>query len=126
MRRRDLIAVLGGAAVWPIAAHAQSERMPRVGVLMAFSKNDPVAQEVSGRFRKRSAVSDGSKVTTSGSTAALPRVTQRSSRPMRQNWWACGRTQFSRARNRRPWRCDSKQQQHQSSSCWQSIPLGLA
>jgi putative ABC transport system substrate-binding protein len=44
MRWRDLIAVLGGAAVWPIAAHAQSERMPRVGVLMAFSKNDPVAQ----------------------------------------------------------------------------------
>ena len=42
MRRRGFIAVLGAAAAWPLAGHAQQpERMRRVGVLMAFSENDP-------------------------------------------------------------------------------------
>ena len=43
MRRRGFIAVLGAAAAWPLAGHAQQpERMRRVGVLMAFSENDPL------------------------------------------------------------------------------------
>jgi putative tryptophan/tyrosine transport system substrate-binding protein len=38
MRRRDLMALLGGATVWSFAAHSQqSERMRRIGVLMGFS-----------------------------------------------------------------------------------------
>src|SRR6516225_9323811 len=43
MRRRSFIAVLGGAAAWPLLGHAQqSERVRRVGVLNAFPENDPV------------------------------------------------------------------------------------
>ena len=44
MRRRGFIAALAGAAASPLAAHAQQpERTRRLGVLMAFSGNDPVA-----------------------------------------------------------------------------------
>jgi putative tryptophan/tyrosine transport system substrate-binding protein len=45
VKRRGFIAVLGGAAAWPFAGHAQqSERIRRVGVLIAFGENDPVAR----------------------------------------------------------------------------------
>jgi putative tryptophan/tyrosine transport system substrate-binding protein len=40
MRRRDFIAGLGGAAVWPLSARAQVERVRRIGVLMGWSESD--------------------------------------------------------------------------------------
>jgi putative tryptophan/tyrosine transport system substrate-binding protein len=43
--RRAFISMLAGAVAWPLAGHAQQpERVRRVGVLMAFGENDPVAQ----------------------------------------------------------------------------------
>jgi putative ABC transport system substrate-binding protein len=45
MRRREFIAGLGSAAVWPVAAWAQqADRVRRIGVLMTVDENDPDAK----------------------------------------------------------------------------------
>jgi putative ABC transport system substrate-binding protein len=51
MRRREFVTLLGGAAAWPLAAHAQqAERMRRIGVLLPATADDLVFQDRVGAF----------------------------------------------------------------------------
>ena len=51
MRRREFIAGIGSAAVWPLAAHPQQpERMRRLGVLVPYDDNDPETKTSASAF----------------------------------------------------------------------------
>jgi putative ABC transport system substrate-binding protein len=54
MRRREVIAGLGAAVAWPLAARAQRpDRMWRIGVLMNLAESDPQGQALLAAFRQR-------------------------------------------------------------------------
>src|SRR5262245_22561701 len=51
--RRELLAALGCAVAWPLAAHAlQGERVRRIGVLMLYPENDSEGQLRAKAFRQ--------------------------------------------------------------------------
>ena len=54
-RRREFIAALGGAAVWPMVARAQqTERVRRIGVLLPFDNaDDPQVRQLWPAFKER-------------------------------------------------------------------------
>ena len=59
MRRREFITLLGGAAVWPLAARAQQgQRVRRIGALLPATADDPQRQAWFGAFLQGLAQSD--------------------------------------------------------------------
>ena len=44
VKRRKSIALVCGAAAWPLAARGQGERMRRIGILSALEADDPEGQ----------------------------------------------------------------------------------
>jgi putative ABC transport system substrate-binding protein len=53
MKRREFIALLGGAVPWPLAAHAQqADQVRPIGVLMNFSSTDPEGQALLTEFTR--------------------------------------------------------------------------
>ena len=65
MRRRTFIAGLGSAVAWPLVAHAQQDRMRRIGVLIGRFESDPAWKRLLSAFTQALADlgwTDGSNV----------------------------------------------------------------
>ena len=71
LRRRDFVAGLGGAAALPLAARAQQDgSVRRIGVLLGFDENDPLAKTSVSAFTQALA---GLGWTDGGNVRIVPR-----------------------------------------------------
>jgi putative ABC transport system substrate-binding protein len=52
VRRRNFIALVGGAAAWPMATRAQQRQSVRIGVLGGYVVDDPEIQARIAAFRQ--------------------------------------------------------------------------
>jgi len=53
MRRREFIAGLGGAAVWPLVARGQQQPPRQIGALLGGDENESVARSFAEEFQKK-------------------------------------------------------------------------
>ena len=84
MKRREFVSLLGGAAAWPLAAHSQQPAMPVVG----FSSASPEGSGDLRRFRQGLNEPAISRVRTSRSNTAGPRINSIGCRRWQPNWSA--------------------------------------